>query len=860
MKQLSVVARNPHPIGSVEHSRVGDYLLQQLRLSGLEPQVQGSTGFFLEPWWGPPYQVGAVENIVARIKGSANTKAVMLVSHYDSVATGPGAGDDGAGVAAILETVRALRSGPALRNDVIILITDGEEIELLGAAAFVDDHPWARDVGLVLNFEAQGASGPSLMYETSAGNGRLINEFAQAAPYPVSSSMMSEIAKRFTSSDSDLSVFRRAGLSGLNFAFIGDQPRYHTVRDDMYRLDPRSLQHHGSYALALTRHFGNIDLREIRGEDAIYFNVFRILLHYPQRWVWPLNIVALALLAGALVSGFKMRRLRVNGILLSAAIWLIGAGAGIGLAQLVWMLFGATHMIASLPYGDSYNGELYGVGLVALVLAVIFSAYALARAKFTADELVAGALLCWALLTVAASLMVPGGSYLLVWPLLFAAAGLLASFFGRSSAMRWAAWVIPTIVALTVFVPAVYLTLLLLSDNPLMVTVPAAAITAVLVPVILLLQIRFRWIVVGLLVVCGVFMLAGAANRHFDAAHPKADTLFYLANFDNGKAAWASCGTALDTYTSQALTGGLRKSLADYGPLRANCFVQDVPLPALLPPTVSVQADQVNGTSRELTLLVTSARKAKTVWIKLRDVKVQAASINGKKLSPADAFPNSKDWNLIYWNAPDRGLTLSLRLPPGPVNISVFDVSDDLPPLPGSAPLSPERMILCPRPPSGSITLPLRKKVFVGENSMRLRNSETGLRVMASSIPWFGLCILSSAAGFAADSSAKDLIDHGHFKRARTMLEDRLAKNHALVLMARVRLAYRQPGEATTILEQAISLEPNNSDAHLYLGDAYSRKADKAGWFEKIGLARRIKAELQQAITLDPRSSMRSKA
>lgn len=111
MKQLSAAARNPHPIGSADHDRVRDYLLQQLRVLGLEPQLQTATGFFLEPGWGPPYQIGTVENIAARIKGTANTKAVMLVSHYDSVAAGPGAGDGGAGVAAILETARARLRG-----------------------------------------------------------------------------------------------------------------------------------------------------------------------------------------------------------------------------------------------------------------------------------------------------------------------------------------------------------------------------------------------------------------------------------------------------------------------------------------------------------------------------------------------------------------------------------------------------------------------------------------------------------------------------------------------------------------------------------------------------------------------------
>jgi hypothetical protein len=699
MQYLSVMARNPHPIGSAEHTRVRDYLFQQLRFLGLEPQLQTSTGFFLEPWWGPPYQVGSVENIVARIKGSDSTKAVMLVSHYDSVASGPGAGDDGAGVAAILETARALRNGPALRNDVIILITDGEEIELLGAAAFVDDHPWARDVGVVLNFESQGTSGASLMYETSAGNGRLIQEFAQSAPYPVTSSLMSEVARRFTSSDSDLSVFRRAGLPGLNFAFVGDQPRYHTLRDDIYRLDPRSLQHHGTYALALARHFGNLDLADIHGEDAIYFNVFRILLHYPQRWMWPLNGVALGLLAGVFACGLKMRRLRLAGVLSGVGTWLIAVAVGVGFAQLLWMLLGATHMIALLPYGDSYNGELYGAGLVALVLAVILSAYRLARPKLTADDLAFGALFCWALLTAAVSVVAPGGSYLFVWPLLFSTAGLLIALISRGPAMQCAAWVIPTVVAFMIFGPAIYLTLLLLTDNPLLITVPAAVFSAVLVPVILLLQSRVRWIAVRvLLVIFGLFMVSGVSKRHFDAAHPKADTLFYLANFDNGKAAWASCGAGLDEYTSQALSGAFRKSLTDYGPLRSTCFAKDSAMPALRAPTVSVQADHVNGARRELTLLIVAASKGNTVWVRLVDAKVQAASINGKKLSPADAFPNSKNWNLIYWNAPDDGLTLSVQLPPGPVNVSIFDISDQLPPLPGGASLKPRPGDLMPSP------------------------------------------------------------------------------------------------------------------------------------------------------------------
>src|SRR5216684_6900645 len=141
LEQLNNFATAPHPIGTAEHDRVRDYLIAQFTNQGVKPEIQRTTGVT------PLYEVaGTIENIVARLKGTAGgSDAVMLAAHYDSVAAGPGAGDDGAGVAAILETLRALRAGPPLRNDIILLITDGEEAGLLGASAFVAEHPWAKD-------------------------------------------------------------------------------------------------------------------------------------------------------------------------------------------------------------------------------------------------------------------------------------------------------------------------------------------------------------------------------------------------------------------------------------------------------------------------------------------------------------------------------------------------------------------------------------------------------------------------------------------------------------------------------------------------------------------------------------------
>src|SRR6187551_450051 len=160
------IAQRPHPAGSPDNARVREYLLAQLRALGLQPQVQEATGV------GARYpRAGQVRNVVARMPGrTPGGLAVVLMAHYDGVAGGPAAGDDAAGTAAVLETLRALRAGPPLAHDVMVVITDGEEAGLLGAAAFVREHPWARDVGVTLNFEARGTSGRSYMFETGAGN------------------------------------------------------------------------------------------------------------------------------------------------------------------------------------------------------------------------------------------------------------------------------------------------------------------------------------------------------------------------------------------------------------------------------------------------------------------------------------------------------------------------------------------------------------------------------------------------------------------------------------------------------------------------------------------------------------------
>jgi hypothetical protein len=304
MVHVSNIARQPHPVGSAEHSRVRDYIYGELSKLGLAPQIETGIGSYSR---GRYRASGPVENIVARLSGSADSRPLMLAAHYDSVRTGPGASDDAHGVAVLLEVLRALRSGPQLRNDVIFLITDGEEGGLLGADAFTHSHPRRYDPALVLNFEARGTSGSSYMFETSTGNAWLLDELQTVAPRVQATSVAYEIYRRMPN-DTDLTLFKRAGMAGMNFAFIGHPEYYHSPQDDVEHLDRRALQENGNYGLGLARVFGQMDLRVVHSGDAVYFPTrLTSLIVYPVSWAVPIAWITVIVYIGVAWMG-RLRR------------------------------------------------------------------------------------------------------------------------------------------------------------------------------------------------------------------------------------------------------------------------------------------------------------------------------------------------------------------------------------------------------------------------------------------------------------------------------------------------------------------------------------------------------------------------
>jgi len=286
MQHLKEISKEVHYTGSKNHAVVRNYIVSEIEKLGLDAQVQEQ--FSINKKWRAATNT---KNIISRIKGSGNGKALLLLTHYDSSPhSSYGAADAGSGVVTILEGVRAfMASNKKPINDIIICISDAEELGLLGANAFVNNHPWAKDVGLVLNFEARGSGGPSYMLlETNGGNKKLIEAFHNSnATHPIGNSLMYSIYKMLPN-DTDLTVFREDGnIDGFNFAFIGDHFDYHTAQDSYERMDVSSLKHQADYLMTGLNYFSNTDLTNLKAEEDFVFFDFPHYgtMYYPFSWV-----------------------------------------------------------------------------------------------------------------------------------------------------------------------------------------------------------------------------------------------------------------------------------------------------------------------------------------------------------------------------------------------------------------------------------------------------------------------------------------------------------------------------------------------------------------------------------------------
>jgi hypothetical protein len=613
LNQVEIIAQKPHYVGSTNHELVANYLKLELNRIGLETSVQ--EGFTLN-------DKGILvksKNILARIKGTNNTKALLLLSHYDSAphSFSKGASDDASGVATILEGVRAfLYSKHPQKNDIIILFSDAEELGLNGAALFVNQHPWAKDVGLALNFEARGSSGPSYMLmETNKGNEALVREFSKAkTSHPVSNSLMYSIYKMLPN-DTDLTVFREQGnIQGFNFAFIDGHFNYHTQQDDVQHLNKTTLAHQGTYIMPLLKYLTNIDLNQTEStQDDVYFSAPFSFISYPFAWVMPMTLIAFGLLVLFIFIG-KVKRIITFREIFRGFVPLLGSIIIAGLVTFLgWKLILEIYpQYSDLLNGFTYNGHAYIGAFVTLSIAICFAFYHhFSEAKITMNHFVAP-LLLWIIINAFLANNLTGAGFLII-PVYFGV--LLFGIFVFTQHYSLGVNLLFSIPALAIVAPFIVMFPVGLG---LKILFGSAVLTVLLFGLLLPIFGDFArkgvWTVVFFLVSISFFIYAGY-HSDYEYGKAKSNSLLYVYNADNNSAVWTTYDTNLDEWTksylgekNQNAVGLNRLPLASkYNTTFTHSAI--APVVDIPKPTIQFLRDSVIGNNRYLKIKITPNRK-----------------------------------------------------------------------------------------------------------------------------------------------------------------------------------------------------------------------------------------------------------
>jgi hypothetical protein len=672
----------PHPIGSAANVHVRQLIVQRLTALGYDPQLQ--SGFICNNRGA----CGTPTNIIATLAGSdadADADAVLLAAHYDSVPAGPGASDDGAGVAAVLEIARILKLTPARGHPVILLLTDGEEAGLLGASLFVREHPLSRRVGAAINLEARGVSGPSLMFETGSANQWLMHLYAGAIRDPSTNSLYYVVYKTLPN-DTDFTVFKAAAYQGFNFAFIGDVAHYHTPLDTWANADARTLQQQGDNALAAVLALEAASNLRAPPSESIFFDVFgRTLIVWPASIALPAAIGVLILLLAEGIVLLMFREVRVRQLLWGASGALTHVLLGGALSVAVIAFLEACAKLPPLNAGPWIAHPLpmdIASAFLAFLSAGCVAAGFAKRAGFWGFWLGSAGLI--ATLGVAVSAIVPGASYL---PLLTGLAAALAALpfvlqlLRKRPPPRAATHWIALIPCWAMFALLLPMLLLLYSALGALAWVIGATVlcmaTSWLLAVLAETPRDARRMLIGsAAAVCLAGMAATLIVPVYSERWPQRVNIEYWLDADHAKARWWALPA------SGRLPSALK---TDFGPhpqqnLPASPitgFAADAPNLDLPPPELTV----TSRAGTHYALRVRSARAAPNVFVifpasaHIDDIALPSLGSAHAKLQRLPGGATA----LKFANLDDAGMDFAIEAPVAAMPVVVFDQSFALP-------------------------------------------------------------------------------------------------------------------------------------------------------------------------------------
>ena len=652
--------QRPHPIDTGANDAVRERLIRELRAIGLQPEVHEAADCATMPHT-RVVRCARVRNVVASIRGRTAGPQLLLDAHYDSTPAGPGAGDDGIGVATLLEVASILKTGAPPPHSVTFLFNEGEEYGLNGSSAFVHSDPLAKPVGSVINIDARGVSGPATMFETSEPNGPAIAIFARAGGWPFANSISTDFAKLIPNT-TDAVQFKPMGWTLLNYAIIGNETRYHTPGDTVGALSRATVAHMGGQVLAAARTmFANPDAPRAGTGRTVFTDVAgRALVRLPLA------------VAGTLL-----------GLLLLASIYLAWREKALGrplLAAAATLLAGCVTAAAisiaaeSIRPGDFWRGHPL-VAYMAIYAALLGAMAAVWNISGKQDREVPCRAAAWLLilgLGSAASLLLPGATIFFLFGPALALTGI--AVVRRAPGLANVLAIAAILIQFLLFAELLALIETLLVDGPLWAVAPLAAVAAL--PAFAELKAGQLRPAAALMALAAVALWGTALMLPRSSAERLASfTIDYFRDADRNEASWAIA-------TKQAPLPANFPGRWSKGVLPYNARTRWLaPAPALASPVpaMHVVSDERSGSGRRIRFLLDSGG-ADSVSIRFAArTKLVAMGLPGHPIAiPATGAPDKALLGCSGRSCASLVLE-ALLAAPAPIHAELFATRSTLP-------------------------------------------------------------------------------------------------------------------------------------------------------------------------------------
>ena len=611
----------PHPADSPANDAVRGRLVAELQSMGLRPIVRDQ--FACNDFQKARLVACArVRNVIAII-GPPTGKALLLSAHYDSVPVGPGAADDGIGVATLLEVGSLLKQRP-LKRPVFLLFNEGEELGLVGARAFLSD-PLSHNVDSLLNFEARGVTGPATMFETSQPNGPAMAAYSTSVQHPYASSLSTDFA-RLIPNDTDVTTYKERGWLTLNFAIVGNETHYHSPGDDLASLDVRSLQHMGDQGLAIAS-------RLAAGEPQATGS--RIFADVGERLFLNLPLAAGAIILVVGLIAFAWIGRRRGALIRGSAVVLSAMVAGSAAAWLAVTIMG---FIRSGIYWRAHPGWAFAAIYATVLFAALAVLLGLGR-DIRSDRLRPSFWFMFLLLGGLLAIAAPGAIiYFLIAPALV----LTGILIGR----RWppAEQIASMLALISLFI--VWGELLaaleeLFSPGPLWVVAPLGAI--VIVAALVESQAVFagasrRLVLIGSAVVALVAWVVAGLTPAYSTGRQQRFTVEHVTDFAMKRTHWAVANDGADLPPAYPPAGQWSRGEVAYSG-RPRWLAAAPAVGGLKPPSAQIAESIRNGNERSVRLRLAANGAERIVLIAPDDAHFRSAGVPGfmRPLGDSDA-------------------------------------------------------------------------------------------------------------------------------------------------------------------------------------------------------------------------------